>query len=39
MIFIPSKGGISHNKKEYTTKQQIKNALDLLLNVTEDILR
>jgi len=39
MIFIPSKNGISHDKKEFTTKQQIKNGLNLLLNVTEDILR
>jgi len=32
MIFVPSKGGISHNPNEYTSTQDIENGANVLLN-------
>ena len=33
MIFVPSKGGISHNVEEYTTPEDIHAGADVLLRV------
>ncbi|MDA0997509.1 MAG: M20 family metallo-hydrolase [Proteobacteria bacterium] len=33
MIFVPSKGGISHNVREYTAPEEIKVGADVLLQV------
>jgi N-carbamoyl-L-amino-acid hydrolase len=37
MIFVPSKGGISHNIKEYTAPEQIEAGANILLSVVLDL--
>jgi N-carbamoyl-L-amino-acid hydrolase len=32
MIFVPSRGGISHSPQEFSTPRQIANGADVLLN-------
>jgi len=32
MIFIPSRGGISHSPEEYSTFEQMANGTNVLLN-------
>ena len=31
MIFVPSKGGISHSPKEFTSRRHMANGADVLL--------
>jgi len=33
MIFVPSLDGISHNSKEFTSKEQLINGANVLLDV------
>ena len=39
MIFVPSEKGISHDSKENTKKSDIKKGLNLLYNVTKELLK
>jgi N-carbamoyl-L-amino-acid hydrolase len=32
MIFVPSVGGVSHSREEYTSPEDVQNGADLLFN-------
>ena len=37
MLFVPSRGGISHNKKEFTTWEQIGSGVETLYQALLDL--
>jgi N-carbamoyl-L-amino-acid hydrolase len=37
MVFVPSRGGISHNPAEYTAPEQLAAGADVLLQVVLDL--
>ena len=39
MIFVPSRGGISHNPREHTDDDQLALGAQVLLEVVQDCLR
>jgi N-carbamoyl-L-amino-acid hydrolase len=39
MIFVPSKGGISHNVREFTEASQIVAGANVLLEVVQQVAR
>ena len=39
MIFVPSRGGISHNPREHTDDDQLALGAQVLLDVVQDCLR
>ena len=39
MIFVPSTKGISHDKREHTKYQDLLKGINLLYNVSKDLLK
>jgi len=37
MLFIPSVGGITHNPREYSTKEQVAQGAQVLLDVVLEL--
>ena len=37
MLFVPSVGGITHNPKEYSTKDQIARGAQVLLDAVQEL--
>ncbi|MDA3452973.1 M20/M25/M40 family metallo-hydrolase [Acinetobacter sp. AOR43_HL] len=38
MIFVPSKGGVSHNPREFTEPNQLINGANVLLEVVKNLI-